>query len=229
VRYVTTIVLLTAIACGTEQEPEKERVYVTRVSPSPVPGNDGNSCSVSDTGLITCTDGTSYQVSNGADGETIVGPSGEPGPAGDSIVGPQGPAGDAGIAGTSCSVNNSGLVSCTDGSSYQIPDPVDGAVGPMGPVGPVGPAGPAGTSGPPGSDGSNGDDGTTWAFTYQTNSPCTQVSGTTKWVNNSTIYSSNACDNSVKLGTIGEGSWFWLTTSIVLVRIDGIIYRGQSN
>lgn len=50
---------------------------------------------------------------DGVDGETIVGPQGE--------RGEQGLPGSSGQDGTSCTVTDAGLVTCTDGSSYQLP------------------------------------------------------------------------------------------------------------
>lgn len=59
-----------------------------------------------------------------------VGPSGETGPSG--TAGPAGATGAAGTAGLPCSVSVTGLMSCPDGTSYQIPA---GAAGPQGQAG----------------------------------------------------------------------------------------------
>lgn len=126
----------------------------------------GETCTVAQGGLITCPDGTSYQVppasmgpagsqgpvgEAGNDGISIPGPSGPPG---QTIVGPRGDdgapgnvgaIGPAGLNGTSCTVSNTGLVTCGD-TSYQIPAPSPGEIGPQGNPGQVGPAGVSGTT-----------------------------------------------------------------------------------
>lgn len=43
--------------------------------------------------------------------------------------GDTGPAGRDGLSGSACTVSETGLVSCTDGSSYQIPQPTNGIDG----------------------------------------------------------------------------------------------------
>lgn len=139
----------------------------------------GESCTVSESGTISCPDGTSYQIPTASSGPTQ-GPAGEvgqegapgrdghdgvngsPGRDGQSIVGPRGEQGIPGAAGvvgpagrdgTNCTVNDTGVITCGD-SVYQIP------AGSQGPQGSPGPSGAPGTDGQDGNDGSDGQDGT---------------------------------------------------------------------
>jgi hypothetical protein len=84
-------------------------------------GDPGTSCTTRQDSVgvfVECTDGTDSFIPFPKDGET-----GATGPQGETVVGP------VGEAGSSCSVSNSGLVTCTDGSSYQIENGIDGVPG----------------------------------------------------------------------------------------------------
>jgi hypothetical protein len=130
-KYVVILLLLTT--CG----------YQRSRGPQGEPGTSGKPCSVSEDGIISCPDGTSYTMpvvrdgTDGADGADGVdgemGPAGEIGPTGET--GPSGQDGIAGADGTdgaSCSVDSNGLVSCTDGSSYQLPNREVSVIDPCG-------------------------------------------------------------------------------------------------
>jgi hypothetical protein len=103
-------------------------------------GADGSSCTTAPTAtgvVISCTDGTSAEVLNGAPGAP-------------------GASGAVGSPGSSCSVEQAdagATVSCTDGTSAVV---FNGAPGPMGPAGPAstvpGPQGERGPAGPAGAD-----------------------------------------------------------------------------
>lgn len=85
----------------------------------------------------------------GADGESIIGPpgpQGEPGPEGEpGLPGPPGPRGFAGPTGSQGPVGPAG----PDGPAGPTgPEGPAGPAGPAGPMGPIGPAGPTGPAGP---------------------------------------------------------------------------------
>ena len=85
-------------------------VYSSKIKPRE--GKPGTSCSTTQDSVgvyVKCTDGTESFIPFPEDGESIVGPKG-----------------DTGEAGSSCSVNDSGLLTCTDGSSFQVENGTDG-------------------------------------------------------------------------------------------------------
>jgi collagen type VII alpha len=99
-----------------------------------LPGTDSEPCSVSDTGLVSCPDGSSYQIPAGVSGQ----------PGKDGL---DGAAGEPGQAGTSCTVqavDNGAVISCSDGTSVVVlngSDGTDGTVGAYSIVGMIDPCG----------------------------------------------------------------------------------------
>ena len=113
-RSLFTLFVLSALACaGPAGDPGAN-------------GEDGSSCSVSantdGTRTITCEDGTTATVSDGAPGEV-----GETGATGET--GAVGETGETGAAGTSCSVVDNGdgskTITCEDGTSVIVEDGAD--------------------------------------------------------------------------------------------------------
>lgn len=140
--------LTTSTETGGELTPTADGC--TCVGEPGAPGMDGTSCTVAPTvsgAFISCTDGTSAEVKDGAAANA-------------------GTPGTDGVDGSSCSVEQTAsgaTVACTDGTSAQVLNGVDGTdstvPGPVGPMGPQGPAGTAGAVGPQGERGARGPEG----------------------------------------------------------------------
>ncbi len=97
------------------------------------PGADGSSCSASQgigSATVSCTDGTSATVFDGAKGT-------------DGLPGTPGADGEDGQDGTPCSVTKTADTATIDCASNGIVNVYDGAPGPEGPPGPQGEQGPA--------------------------------------------------------------------------------------
>ena len=142
------------------------------------------------------------------------------------------------------------VMSCPDGTSYEFPEPLPGPAGERGPVGEQGPAGepgptgatgatgptgatgatgatgPAGATGPQGPAGATG---ITYTFTNISTSSCTLIAGSSRYLKDYGIYPGASCSGPSKILDIAEGQEYWLSTSLSIIRVSGIVYRKVQN